>query len=66
MMLVLTRDVDQSVIIGGNIKVMVVEVRPGKVRLGFEAPRGVAIHREEIQDLIDQQEAEKRLPPDCG
>lgn len=47
-MLVLTRKKDQVVLIGKDIKVHVIEVRPGVVRLGFEAPRDVQILREEV------------------
>jgi carbon storage regulator len=46
-MLVLTRDVDQKILIGENIVITVVEIRrrDGKVRLGIEAPKEVAIDR---------------------
>lgn len=38
-----------------RIEVMVVDVLPGKARLGFDAPRDVAIHRDEIQAEIDRE-----------
>ncbi|MGH2202133.1 carbon storage regulator, partial [Enterococcus faecalis] len=44
-MLTLTRSVGESIRIGEDIEVYVVEVRGGTVRLGFKAPREVAIHR---------------------
>ena len=47
-MLVLSRKVNESVIIDGGIRVMVVGVRGNQVRLGFEAPSGVRIFREEL------------------
>jgi carbon storage regulator len=47
-MLVLSRKMNESVIIGGDIRVMVVGVRGNQVRLGFEAPSGVRIFREEL------------------
>lgn len=47
-MLVLSRLIDESVIIGDNIKVTIVDVRGNKVRLGFEAPKDVEIFRQEI------------------
>ena len=57
-MLVLSRKENESVIIpmddGNQIEVMVVEVRGDKVRLGFSAPRGVPIHREEVWIAIQQ------------
>jgi len=50
-MLILTRNKDQSVIINGNIKVTVLGVNyRGQVRLGFEAPEDVNIVREELLD----------------
>jgi carbon storage regulator len=51
-MLVLTRSIDQSIMIGDDIKVMIVDVRGEKVRLGIEAPQGVPVHREEIYNEI--------------
>ena len=54
-MLVLSRRPDETVIIGGNIIVTVVEIRHGSVRLGFTAPREVTIHRGEVQEFLDQQ-----------
>lgn len=47
-MLVLSRFKDQSIIIDGRIKLMIVDVRGDKVRLGIEAPPEVAVDREEI------------------
>jgi carbon storage regulator len=46
--LVLTRRANQSIVIGADIVVTVLEVRGDQVRLGIEAPRSVAVHREEI------------------
>lgn len=57
-MLVLARALDQSIIIGDNIKITIVEVRGGKVRLGIDAPEDVSVHREEI--YLQIKEAEKR------
>ena len=51
-MLVLTRKENESIIISDVIKVMVVEIRGDKVRLGVEAPRGVDVHRQEIWEQI--------------
>jgi len=47
-MLVLTRKLDEAVWIGENIRVQVVGIQGGKVRLGFEAPDEVPIAREEL------------------
>ena len=51
-MLTLTRSVGETIRIGDDIEVHVVEVRGGTVRLGFTAPREVAIHREEVYRQI--------------
>ena len=53
-MLVLTRKKDQSIIIGGNIEVKILEVSGRNVSIGIEAPRDVEIYREE---LIAEKEA---------
>jgi carbon storage regulator len=47
-MLILTREVGQSIIIGDEIKLTVLRVDGGQVRLGTEAPRSVSVHREEL------------------
>ena len=51
-MLVLSRKKDESIIINDNIVVTVVEIRRDKVRLGFEAPKDVPIHRREVYEAI--------------
>jgi carbon storage regulator len=50
--LTLTRSVGETIRIGDDIEVHVVEVRGGTVRLGFKAPRAVTIHREEVYRQI--------------
>ena len=55
-MLTLTRSVGESIRIGDDIEVVVIEVRGGTVRLGFTAPRSVSIHREEVyQQIVEVQ-----------
>lgn len=51
-MLVLTRKVNQSIIIGEGVEVVVLEVRGEQVRLGIKAPRDVTVHRKEIFEQI--------------
>jgi len=51
-MLVFTRKVDQSVIINGNIEVVVIGVTKDGVRLGISAPMEVKIHRREVFEAI--------------
>ena len=47
-MLVLSRKPGEKLMIGDNVEVSVVAIRPGKVRLGISAPRDVAIFRDEL------------------
>lgn len=54
-MLVLARKVNQSVMIGDDVKVTVVEVSQGKVKLGITAPNHVAVHREEVWEEIQRE-----------
>lgn len=61
-MLVLSRKVDEKIVIGDSITLMVVEIRGDKVRLGIEAPRGVTVHRQEVYDTI-QREKRDAPPP---
>lgn len=51
-MLVLTRKPDQSIMVGNDIEITVLEVRGEQVRLGIRAPRTVAVHRKEVFEQI--------------
>ena len=51
-MLVLTRKTQESIIIGEDIVLTVVEIRSGKVRLGIQAPKEVSVHRRELYEAI--------------
>ena len=57
-MLVLSRQVDEKIIIGDSIVITVVEIRRGLVRLGIDAPRDVPVHREEVYNAIKANEQE--------
>lgn len=57
-MLVLTRKKGQSLMIGQDIEIVVVDIQGDQVRLGINAPRAVAIHRKEIFDEIRQENLE--------
>lgn len=54
-MLVLTRKVDESIIIGDDIKITVVDVRGDQVKIGIDAPRSVSVHREEVYQEIQEE-----------
>ena len=49
-MLVLTRKVGENIIIGDNIRVTIISLDRGKVRLGVDAPRDVAVDRQEVHE----------------
>lgn len=51
-MLVLSRQLNESIMIGHDVKVTVVALRGDKVRLGFIAPAGVEVHRQEVYDEL--------------
>jgi carbon storage regulator len=58
-MLVLTRKVGQSIVIGDEIEVVILEVRGEQVRVGIRAPKNVSVHRKEIYEQIhDEQSGE--------
>ena len=51
-MLVLTRKNNESIIIGDNIEISIVDITPTSVRLGIKAPSSISVHRKEVFDLI--------------
>lgn len=51
-MLVLSRQRDQEIVVGDNVRIMVVDIRGDKVRLGISAPTEVPVHRGEVYDAI--------------
>ena len=54
-MLVLSRQRDETIMIGDDIELTVVDIRGDKVRLGIKAPSHVAVHRKEIYDAIKRE-----------
>lgn len=59
-MLVLSRKKHESVIINGNIRVMLIDIRGDKVRLGIECPREISVHREEVELQIKREREQQR------
>lgn len=57
-MLVLSRQKDESIMIGDDVEITIVDVRGDKVRLGINAPRNIAVHRKEIYLAIQKEKAE--------
>jgi carbon storage regulator len=62
-MLVLSRKKDEKIVIGDQITLMVIDIRGDKVRLGIEAPKDVAVHRQEVYEAI-QKEMEMESEPE--
>ena len=54
-MLVLSRQRDESIVIGDNVVVTIVDIRGDKVRLGIEAPGEVPVHRQEVFEAIQRE-----------
>ena len=58
-MLVLSRHRDESIMIGDEIVVTIVDVRGDKVRLGITAPQDVSVHRREVYEAIQRERKQK-------
>ncbi|MHC4646116.1 MAG: carbon storage regulator CsrA [Planctomycetota bacterium] len=59
-MLVLSRQKDESIMIGDEVEITIVDVRGDKVRLGITAPKSIAVHRREVYDAIQREKNEKK------
>jgi|TARA_B100000809_G_C15110086_1_gene520247 carbon storage regulator len=57
-MLVLSRHRDESIMIGDNVVVTIVDIRGDKVRLGIDAPTEIPVHRQEVYDAIQRENRE--------
>jgi carbon storage regulator len=60
-MLVLSRHRDESIMIGDNIVITIVDIRGDKVRLGIQAPTDVPVHREEVYEAIKRENASRDM-----
>ena len=58
-MLVLSRRRDESIMIGKEITITIVDVRGDKVRLGINAPPSISVHREEVFQAIQNEKSEE-------
>ena len=58
-MLVLSRCKNESIMVGEDVEVMIVDIHNGKVRLGIAAPRSIPVHRKEVYEAVQRRKAEK-------
>ncbi|MCG3136652.1 MAG: Translational regulator CsrA [Phycisphaerae bacterium] len=67
-MLVLSRQRDETIMIGDEIQITIVDIRGDKVRIGIEAPTHIAVHRKEVYDAIqaENRKASKVTPEDIS
>lgn len=61
-MLVLTRREDESIMIGDDIVVKVLDLKENQVKIGIVAPKNIAVHRQEIYEQIQAENAEAAAP----
>ena len=71
-MLVLSRQRDETIMIGDDVEITIVDIRGDKVRLGITAPSHVSVHRKEVYDAIQRESRAaanikpEDLPPSSG
>ena len=59
-MLVLSRRKDESIMIGDDVEIIIVDIRGDKVRLGITAPKAIPVHRREVYEAIQREKSEKK------
>jgi carbon storage regulator len=64
-MLVLSRQRDESIMIGDKVVITIVDIRGDKVRLGIEAPQEIPVHRQEVYDAIKRDGRHGTRRRDC-
>lgn len=59
-MLVLSRQKNESIMIGDNVEIIIVDIRGDKVRLGITAPKEIPVHRREVFDAIRREKPSQK------
>jgi carbon storage regulator len=59
-MLVLSRRKDESIMIGDDVEITIVDIRGNKVRLGITAPKTISVHRREVYEAIQREKNEEK------
>ena len=54
-MLVLTRKIEEAIVVGDGVEIKILEIKNGVVKLGIKAPKEVSIHRKEVFDEIERE-----------
>ncbi|MFO7766126.1 MAG: carbon storage regulator CsrA [Pelovirga sp.] len=57
-MLVLTRKAEEGIIIDDDVKITIIEIKGGSIRIGIDAPRHMKVHRQEVYDKIKEENQE--------
>jgi carbon storage regulator len=65
-MLVLSRQKDESIMVGDDVEITIVDVRGDKVRLGITAPKEIPVHRREVYEAIQREKNGKQEPAGQG
>ena len=60
-MLILTRRVGETIIIGDDVQITVLGIKGNQVRIGINAPKTVTVHREEIYQRIQQEKSDNKV-----
>lgn len=64
-MLVLSRRVSEEIVIGDDIRVMVIAIQGDKVRIGIDAPKHITVHRQEVYDAIQRERQQSPTTKDA-
>ena len=65
-MLVLSRHRDESIMIGDDVVITIVDIRGDKVRLGIKAPQEIPVHRQEVYDAIKRENQDSSEDPNAS